>query len=83
MNEIKFLTKHSTSYKYSYSNWYFAIALIITPIARGYLEKIKIKQKKLHKKVAPISDISLLIIILFGNIYSFLQPLGKNTFWLT
>ena len=38
-NEIKFSTKYSTSYKHSFSYWYFAIALKIAPIAFVYQEK--------------------------------------------
>ena len=38
-NEIKFQTKHSTSYKHYFSYFTFAIAFKITPIAEFYQEK--------------------------------------------
>ena len=39
-------------------------------------------QRKIHRKVAAISAIPLLITIISGTIYSFLQPLGIDAFWL-
>tara|TARA_B100000886_G_scaffold9270_1_gene5944 strand:- start:98 stop:358 length:261 start_codon:yes stop_codon:yes gene_type:complete len=38
--------------------------------------------RKIHRKVATISAIPLLITIISGIIYSFLQPLGIDAFWL-
>ena len=46
------------------------------------MKKLKSNKRKLHKKVASISAIPLLITILSGTIYSFLQPLGVDAFWL-
>tara|TARA_B100000886_G_scaffold236742_1_gene165796 strand:- start:336 stop:596 length:261 start_codon:yes stop_codon:yes gene_type:complete len=42
----------------------------------------KSNTRNLHRKVAVISAIPLLITILSGTIYSFLQPLGMDTFWM-
>ncbi len=38
--------------------------------------------RKVHRKVAIISAIPLLITILSGTIYSFLLPLRVDAFWL-
>ena len=46
------------------------------------MKKLKSNKRKLHRKVAAISAIPLLITILSGTIYSFLQPLGIDAFWL-
>ena len=46
------------------------------------MKKFKFNKRKLHRKVAAISAIPLLITILSGTIYSFLQPLGIDAFWL-
>ena len=46
------------------------------------MKKIKLNKRKFHRKVASISAIPLLITILSGTIYSFLQPLGIDAFWL-
>tara|TARA_Y100001968_G_scaffold304838_1_gene320196 strand:- start:1398 stop:1667 length:270 start_codon:yes stop_codon:yes gene_type:complete len=46
------------------------------------MKKLKSKKRKFHRKVAAISAIPLLINILSGIIYSFLQPLGIDSFWL-
>ena len=46
------------------------------------MKKLKSNKRKLHRKVATISAIPLLITILSGTIYSFLQPLGIDAFWL-
>ena len=46
------------------------------------MKKLKLNKRKLHRKVATISAIPLLITILSGTIYSFLQPLGIDSFWL-
>ena len=46
------------------------------------MKKIKSNNRKIHRKVAAISAIPLLITILSGTIYSFLQPLGVDSFWL-
>ena len=43
---------------------------------------MKTNKRKIHRKVAAISSIPLLITILSGTIYSFLQPLGIDVFWL-
>ena len=39
-------------------------------------------QRKIHRKVAAISAIPLLITIVSGTFYSFLQPLGIDFFLL-
>ena len=46
------------------------------------MKKIKPNKRKFHRKVASISAIPLLITILSGTIYSFLQPFGIDAFWL-
>ena len=46
------------------------------------MKKLKLNKRKIHRKVAAISAIPLLITILSGTIYSFLQPLGVDSFWL-
>ena len=43
---------------------------------------MKSKNRKIHRKVAAISAIPLLITILSGTIYSFFQSLGIDAFWL-
>tara|TARA_B100000401_G_C52806626_1_gene721447 strand:+ start:747 stop:1007 length:261 start_codon:yes stop_codon:yes gene_type:complete len=44
--------------------------------------KRKEKKRKIHRKIASISAIPLLITVISGTIYSFLQPLGVDAFWL-
>ena len=46
------------------------------------MEKLKKNQRKIHRKITAISAIPLLITIISGTIYSFLQPLGIDAFWL-
>ena len=46
------------------------------------MKKLNLNKRKIHRKIASISAIPLLITILSGTIYSFLQPLGVDTFWL-
>ena len=46
------------------------------------MKKLKSNKRKFHRKVATTSAIPLLITILSGTIYSFLQPLGIDAFWL-
>ena len=46
------------------------------------MEKFKTNQRKIHRKITSISAIPLLITILSGTIYSILQPLGIDAFWL-
>ena len=46
------------------------------------MKKLKSNKRKLHRKLATICAIPLLITILSGTIYSFLQPLGIDAFWL-
>ena len=46
------------------------------------MKKIKSNKRKIHRKVAAISAIPLLITTVSGTIYSFLQPLGIDAFWL-
>ena len=46
------------------------------------MKKLKPSKRKIHRKVTAISAIPLLITIISGTIYSFLQPLGVDAFWL-
>ncbi len=46
------------------------------------MKNLKPNKRKIHRKVASISSIPLLITIVSGTIYSFLQPLGIDAFWL-
>ena len=46
------------------------------------MEKLKTNKRKIHRKITSISAIPLLITILSGTIYSILQPLGVDAFWL-
>ena len=46
------------------------------------MEKLKTNKRKIHRKITSISAIPLLITILSGTVYSFLQPLGVDAFWL-
>ena len=46
------------------------------------MEKLKTDKRKIHRKITALSAIPLLITILSGTIYSILQPLGVDAFWL-
>ena len=46
------------------------------------MEKLKTTQRKIHRKITAISAIPLLITIISGTIYSIVQPLGIDAFWL-
>ena len=46
------------------------------------MQKFKPNKRKIHRKIAAISAIPLLITILSGTIYSFLLSLGLDAFWL-
>ena len=46
------------------------------------MERLKTNKRKLHRKITTISAIPLLITIVSGTIYSILQPLGVDAFWL-
>jgi len=46
------------------------------------MKKVKSSDRDIHRKVASISAIPLLITIVSGTIYSSLQPLGIDAFWL-
>ena len=46
------------------------------------MKKLKPNKTTIHRKVAAISAIPLIITIISGTIYSFLQPLGIDAFWL-
>ena len=46
------------------------------------MKKLKTDKRKIHRKITAISAIPLLITILSGTIYSILQPLGLDAFWL-
>ena len=44
--------------------------------------KLKTDNRKMHREITALSAIPLLITILSGSIYSILQPLGVDAFWL-
>ena len=46
------------------------------------MERLKTNQRRIHRKITAISAIPLLITIVSGTIYSILQPLGIDAFWL-
>ena len=46
------------------------------------MERLKTNKRKIHRKITAISAIPLLITILSGTIYSIIQPLGVDAFWL-
>ena len=46
------------------------------------MERLKTNKRRIHRKITAISAIPLLITILSGTIYSILQPLGLDAFWL-
>ena len=46
------------------------------------MQKSKINKRIIHRKVAALSAIPLLITIVTGTTYSILQPLGVDAFWL-
>jgi len=46
------------------------------------MQKTKINKRKIHRKVAALSAIPLLITIITGTFFSILQPLGVDAFWL-
>ena len=46
------------------------------------MRKLKPNKRKIHRRVTAITAIPLLITILSGTIYSILQPLGVDAFWL-
>ncbi len=46
------------------------------------MKELKTNKRKLHRKITAISAIPLLITVGSGTIYSILQPLGVDAFWL-
>ena len=46
------------------------------------MKRLKTHKRKIHRKITAISAIPLLITIVSGTTYSFLQPLGVDAFWL-
>ena len=46
------------------------------------MQNSKINKRKIHRKVAALSAIPLLITLISGTAYSILQPLGVDAFWL-
>ena len=44
--------------------------------------KLKTDKRKIHRKITALSATPLLITMLSGTIYSILQPLGVDAFWL-
>ena len=46
------------------------------------MKKVNSNKRKIHRKITAIAAIPLLITILSGTIYSILQPLGVDAFWL-
>ena len=46
------------------------------------MQRKKINKRKVHRKVAALSAIPLLITLISGTAYSIIQPLGVDAFWL-
>ena len=46
------------------------------------MERLKTNKRKIHRKITAISAMPLLVTIVSGTIYSILQPLGIDAFWL-
>ena len=46
------------------------------------MQKTKINKRIIHRKVAALSAIPLLITLISGTAYSILQPIGVDAFWL-
>ena len=46
------------------------------------MQRKNINKRKIHRKVAALSAIPLLITLISGTAYSILQPLGVDAFWL-
>ena len=46
------------------------------------MKRLKTNKRNIHRKITAISAIPLLITIVSGTIYSILQPLGVDAFWL-
>ena len=46
------------------------------------MQRKKINKRKIHRKVAALSAIPLLITLISGTAYSIIQPLGVDAFWL-
>ena len=46
------------------------------------MKKFHHNKTNIHRKVAAVTSIPLLITLVSGTIYSFLQPLGVDAFWL-
>ena len=46
------------------------------------MQRKKVNKRIIHRKVAALSAIPLLITLISGTAYSILQPLGIDAFWL-
>ena len=46
------------------------------------MQVMEMNKTKIHRKVATFSAITLLVTIISGTIYSFLQLFGVDAFWL-
>ena len=46
------------------------------------MQKLEVNKRKIHRKVAALSAIPLLITLISGTAYSIIQPLGVDAFWL-
>ena len=46
------------------------------------MQRTELNKRKIHRKVAALSAIPLLITLISGTAYSILQPLGVDAFWL-
>ncbi len=46
------------------------------------MQSLDMDKTKIHRKVAELSAIPLLVTIISGTIYSFLQLFGVDAFWL-
>jgi len=46
------------------------------------MKRLKTNKRKIHRKITAISAIPLLITIVSGTIYSIIQTIGVDAFWL-
>ena len=46
------------------------------------MQSLEMDKTKIHRKVAALSAIPLLVTLISGTIYSFLQLFGIDAFWL-
>ena len=46
------------------------------------MQRFETRERRIHRKIAIISSIPLLLTVITGTIYSVLQPIGVDAFWL-